>query len=161
MARKKKGKSDLSLSGGTPRGLKASTGVRAPSPRGQTTRAATKAPKVVGRPGVTALKQSFPRVLKPVWARQGIKTLIKKDLSKGLSLPDAETLPGQAGVVNNTSGGYRGARVITQHPAVPARSGRNQRVVKAPSPTSGAGVRSPFNAKTRVGRKGSNKRFGG
>ena len=50
---------------------------------------------------------------------------------------------------------------IHKQPQVPPTAGRNQRVVKPPSPTNKGGIRNPFNRASRVGRGSAvSKRFG-
>ena len=121
------------------------------------TRVSTKSATVQGRPGYseTGMQRRLGTV-RPFRARS-IRTLIKRDIAKGLSLPDASLANEQPGQITARP------RVVTQHeqPQVPPRSGRNQRVVTPPSPTSGGGIRNPFRRTQRVGRgSGVSKRFG-
>lgn len=154
---------DLSLTGGAPRGLKRGSGVIAPIPRGQTAQPPERFAPVVGRPPTTKLQQVFPRVLKPVYRRQSIKTLIKVDASKGITQPEEASLPGAAGTLVPGAGGFKGATILREQPQVPPPSGKNRRVIPAPSPTNSAGVRTPFNQAKRApgSRRGNNKRLGG
>jgi hypothetical protein len=111
-------------------------------------------------PGVTQDKQRFRRFFPhPIQPRLSIKTVIKQNPADGLSLPDASTLGGTAGVSTPGAGGYKGALIVHQQPATPPANGKNLRSVAAPSPTSGAGVRSPFNQKVGVGKRGKNTRI--
>lgn len=114
-----------------------------------------------GQPGEPLTKFTFPVIPKPVFAKAKIKMLHKVDVAKGITMPEAANMTSASGVVTGDRGGYKGARVVRQHPIVPAPPAKNQRVVKAPSPTSGAGVRSPYNAKSRVGKRGNAQRFTG
>lgn len=119
---------------------------RAPKPNVQRTSARQKSITVVGRPPVTTLRQTFGHILKPVYNRTAVRTLIKVDQSKGLSTSDAVTLPGKAGVSSGHSGGIFGVRILRK-PAM-ASSGRNSRVV-AP-PRQGQGVLRVYNKNTRI-----------
>lgn len=114
-----------------------------------------------GQPGEPQVKWTFPVIPKPVFAKAKIRMLQKVDVAKGLTMPEANNMTTASGVVTGDSGGYKGARIVRQKPIVPAAPTRNQRVVKAPSPTSGAGVRSPFNVKSRVGKLGKSTRYSG
>lgn len=123
------------------------------------TRVSTKSATVQGRPGYveTGMRRRLPSV--PPFRAKSIRTLIKRDEAKGLSLPEASAANRQPGQVS------RAVRVLTKHlqPQVPAKLGRNQRVVSPPSPTSGGGIRNPYKRTQRVGRGGTtgvSKRFG-
>lgn len=116
----------------------------------------TKSPNVVGRPGYTetGMKKRLGTI-RPFKAR-GIKTLIKRDESKGITMPESSVIERQPGQI--TPGAH--PTIVHQQPQVPDKTGTNQRVVAAPSPTGRAGVRSPFNPKKRVGRgSGKNTRI--
>lgn len=114
--------------------------------------------RIQGRPSEPTVTQTFPVVPKPSYRRAGIRRLQKVDVSKGLSMPEANNLPFVAGVIGAAQGVVR---IVLQHPVVPVKLGRNQRVLKAPSPTNSAGVRDPRNASRRVGGRGNSKRFKG
>jgi hypothetical protein len=115
------------------------------------------APTVPGRPGFTETGgQRRLGTIRPFKARS-VRTLLKKDIAKGVTQPEFKTASADVGQITPQT------RSVVMHetPQIPVRSGTGRRVVAAPSPTSGAGVRNPFNVKRRVGRRGNNKRFGG
>lgn len=119
--------------------------------------------KVPGRPGVGLTQFKFPVVgytptLRPVFKRlTNVRIMHKVDPAKGITSPEAGRITQTHGV--DTGRGFL-SRAVEVSKATMAPSGRGSRVLKTPSPTGGAGVRSPFNAKSRVGR-GSGRRTGG
>lgn len=120
------------------------------------------AARVPGAPYPGSPGASGPLYRPPVFRKSRVRTLQKVDPAKGITQPEGANLTDQPGIITGDRGGFKGGVAIKhQLPAVPPKGGTNRRVVKAPSPTSGAGVRSPFSAKTRVGKRGSNKRFKG
>lgn len=120
------------------------------------------AARVPGSPYPGAPRPSGALYRPPVFRKSRIRTLQKVDPAKGLTQPEGANLTTRPGVVTGDSGGYKGGVAIKhQQPAVPAKSGRGRRVIAAPSPTSGGGVRSPYKTSSRVGRSGNNKRFKG
>lgn len=120
------------------------------------------APRVPGAPFPGSPGLSGPRFYPPVFRRARVRTLQKVDPSKGITQPEGANLNDRPGILTGDRGGFKGGVAIKhQFPAVPPLGGTNRRVVKAPSPTSGAGVRSPFNAKVKVGKRGNSRRFRG
>lgn len=123
---------------------------------------------VQGRPGIGLTRQSFSPVgftetMRPIFRkRTDIRVVHKPDISKGLTQPEAAKMTTTHGVLTGRGFGSV-AREISKFTMV--ATGKNRRVLKAPSPTGGAGVRNPYRTKTRVGRgsgkRYSSKRFGG
>lgn len=109
----------------------------------------TKAVRQPGRPAGpverTTFAQKLPRL--PQYAKRRVRMLQKVDVSKGITMPEANNLTTVAGVnpMGNTT-----TRTIHQQPAAGPASNRGKRVV-AP-PRTGGGVLRVFNSVRRVGR---------
>ena|ERR1051326_1371005 len=102
--------------------------------------ARTRSAKRAGEPGIVKLKNNWPKLAKPMRKIRSVRTLIKKDESKGVTQPEFKNTLMRAGV-----GVRQGAvRIVRQHPNTPPAAGKGKKTIKTPSPTNGGGVRSPF-----------------
>jgi hypothetical protein len=115
---------------------------------------------VTGRPPAPVVQQTFPVIVRPSYTKAGVTRLLKRDVSKGLSMPEADQLPFISGVMNPGSMSYGGKRIMHLQPLVPPRSGKNVKVIAPPSPTNNGGVRSPYNQKVSVARIKKSQRYG-
>lgn len=112
---------------------------------------------IPGRPGMGLTTQSFRPIgftetLKPIFRKRSIRIVHKQDIAKGLTQPEAGRITTTKGVLTGSNNSFASkATEVSKNTMV--ATGRNRKVIKAPSLTSGAGVRSPFNPKRRVGRK--------
>jgi hypothetical protein len=108
--------------------------------------------------------QTFPVVPKPVYMKAGIRRLLKRDVSKGLSMPEADSLPFIHGVVTPQTRGYGRVAITHLQPMVPPKiagtGNQSRKIIAAPSPTNNGGVRSPYNQKVVVARVRKSKRYG-
>lgn len=120
---------------------------------------------VMGRPGTPTVQQTFPIVRPPSYTKAKVNIVLKRDVSKGLSMPEADRWAIRSGVITSDSGGYKGVTIVRQKPLVPPKqhSSRTvaQRAIPAPSPTQGAGVRDPRNPTKRAAgsRTAKNTRY--
>lgn len=115
-----------------------------------------------GQPGEPLTRFTFPVIPKPVFPKAKIRTLIKRDVAKGVTMPEANNMTDTPGVVTGGTGGYKGATVMHQQPLVPPSPAKNLRVVAPPSPTNKGGVRNPYNMRNKVGRSiGKTTRYSG
>ena len=119
---------------------------------------------VIGRPPAPVVQQTFPVVTKPSYMKAGVTRLLKRDVSKGLSMPEADSLPFLAGVLTPGTMGYGRVKIMHLQPQVSpkiAGTGNGSRkIIAAPSPTNNGGVRSPYNQKQSVARIKKSRRFG-
>ena len=127
-------------------------------------RATIKSVGVVGRPPAPVVSQTFPVITRPSYMKAGIRRLLKRDVSKGLSMPEADSLPFIGGVLTPATMGYGNKRIYHLQPMVSpkiAGTGNSSRkIIAAPSPTNNGGVRSPYNQKVSVARIKKSRRFG-
>lgn len=96
--------------------------------------------KSAGEPGIKMPSTNWPRVAKPMRAIRSVRTLMKRDESKGITQPEFKTTLQRAGVGTR----QQSPSVVRQTPETPPASGRGTTRVKTPSPTNGGGIRSPF-----------------
>ena len=119
---------------------------------------------VAGRPPATVVQQTFPVIPRPVYMKAEIKRVLKRDVSKGLSMPEADSLPFVHAVVTPQTRGY--GRVTIKHlqpqvsPTIAGTGNSVRRLIPAPSPTNNGGVRSPYNQKVVVARIKKSRRVG-
>jgi hypothetical protein len=119
---------------------------------------------VAGRPPATPVQQTFPVIPPKSYFKAGVTRLLKRDVSKGLSMPEADALPFIGGVLATGTSTYGGQRIMHLQPQVPpsiAGSGNSKRkLIPPPSPTNNGGVRSPYNQKVVVARVKKSRRVG-
>lgn len=97
-----------------------------------------KSVKVAGQPSATNSRVSFGIIPPIVFRKLKIKTLMNRDIRKGVTQPEFDHLTDQPGIANGGSGGYNGGvKLVRQHPTVPASSNKNKRVIKPPNPAGG------------------------
>jgi len=86
-----------------------------------------------GDPGVRQPVRNWPPFRRPLLRIRSIRTLIKRDEAKGVTMPEFHNLTDAHGVATPGSGGYKGARQIRQQPNTPPTSDSVTRI-KPPSP---------------------------
>jgi hypothetical protein len=113
----------------------------------QTTRPRIKVVSQAGRPAATVEKTTFAQKLPrlPQFSKRNIRKLQKVDVSKGITMPEANDMTTAAGV---RPLGPQTTRLVRQAPNVPVQPDKNQRVVKPPR--AGGGVLKVFGKNRKV-----------
>lgn len=82
-----------------------------------------------GEPGVGLPRTNWPAQRKPMRSLRSIRTLMKRDESKGITMPEFKNLLMRAGVGRRKGG----AAVLRQTPEMPPGTGTGQKTIrKAP-----------------------------
>jgi hypothetical protein len=94
-----------------------------------------------GSPGVGRVSRNWPRINKPMCPIRSMRTLMKRDPSKGIQQPEFKNTLMRAGV-----GVRQRIKVVSRQRPVtpPSFSTRPGKSIAPPSPTNRGGVRSPF-----------------
>lgn len=104
-------------------------------------------PTIKGAPGIGLPRTQWTRLVRPMRPIRSVRTLIKRDLAKGRTMPEFRNTLMRAGVGTR----QRAISVLSQRPLTPPAPRARTRVVAPPSPTNRGGVRDPRTLR-RVGR---------
>lgn len=111
--------------------------------------AVTRGARGVRRLVATYAGEPASRLLSPGADRiRGVRTLIKKDIAKGVTQPEyRQAMLMDQGV--HMSGKTQGVTIRQQRPETPTPTRANVRVIKPPRPAPG-GIRNPYNLRKKV-----------
>lgn len=94
-----------------------------------------------GEPSPRQLQQNFRVFRRPMQSLRSVRTLIKRDESKGVTMPEARGMAVIANDIHGVStpdgGGYRGAQTVNQRPLTPPASGSGETRISPPNQLKG------------------------